>query len=106
MRNGSIGVTEWVPVSYQQHFVLFCRVPIVLYVCVSFSVYDNGVYFMFPSQKNFMCFLNRATEKQKHCFAVDGKSAKIGQSQNYALLETCELKNLLALNNRRVFSCF
>lgn len=53
---------------------------------------------MFPPQKNFMCFLNRATEKQNLFFLLlMAKSAKIGQSQNYALLETCELKNLLAL---------
>lgn len=49
MRNGSIGVTEWVPVNYQQHFVLSCRVLIVLSVCISFNVYDNGVYFYVPT---------------------------------------------------------
>lgn len=51
--------------TIKQLFVLFYyRVLIVLSVCVSFSVYDNGVYFMFPPQKNFMCFLNWAAEKQ------------------------------------------
>lgn len=71
---------------------------------------------MSTQQKNLIDALRASlTKPQKNknrtlfICCMEAKSAKIGQSQKLCsrtLLVTRELKNLLALNNMPVFSCF